>query len=123
MSSAEPELTIVTEEELTTAAEARTTSLLLQVGSDACERCPAFHTAVAALKETHQFQWAYCDAHDADTDVPEAFAITRLPAFVLYAPDPAGHQTPIVVANASPEQLQTAVSKTCIPVFTVDADF
>ena len=123
MSELQPELTIVTEEELNAAAEARKTSLLLQVGSEACVRCPAFHDAIAKLKDAYQFQWAYCDAHNADTDVPETFAITKLPAFVLYAPDPTGDKSPTVVANASPEQLQSAVSTTCIPVFTVDADF
>ena len=119
-SAERPELDVLTEEDYEKAKVDLPKPLLLQLGSAACERCPAFHDAIAALKETHQFKWVYCDAHHQDADLPEFFSVARLPAFVLYNP---GTEQPLVVANASPEQLHDAVSKTCTPVFTLDADF
>ena len=112
---------ILTEEELETVLdELKDKVLLLQVGSKACTRCPAFASAVAALAETHQFEWAYCDAHSEDTDLPELYGITQLPAFVMHAPN---LKAPIIAANATAEQVAEAVVANCTPVFTTDADF
>ena len=114
---------MLTEEEFDKGVEASNQSglpLLLQLGSEKCERCPAFHAAIAELKSAYNFTWTYCDAHNPDTDLPERFSITRLPAFVLHH---TGSAEPLVVANASPEQLQAAVSKKCTPILTLDADF
>tara|TARA_Y100000389_G_scaffold204734_1_gene259291 strand:+ start:7297 stop:7650 length:354 start_codon:yes stop_codon:yes gene_type:complete len=104
-------------------AKTSQTPLLLQIGSATCERCPAFHDAIAKLKGTHQFTWAYCDAHHQDTDLPEHFAVTQLPAFVTY--DATGNSlgNHVVVANASIEQLTQSVTSICTPVFTTDAEF
>lgn len=94
--------------------------LLLQLGSERCERCPAFHAAIAELKGVYNFTWTYCDAHHQDADLPERFGITKLPAFVLHVK---GTAEPLVVANASPEQLKAAVTQQCPPILTLDADF
>lgn len=58
------------------------TPILLQVGSEACTKCPAFTEAVETLAEEYEFVWRYCDAHE-EGDIPEAHGITRLPAVVL----------------------------------------
>lgn len=57
-------------------------SLLLQVGSEACVKCPAFTEAVEALTKEYEFAWRYCDAHE-EGDIPEAHGITKLPAVVI----------------------------------------
>jgi thioredoxin-like negative regulator of GroEL len=118
-----PEQSILSEEEfeaLKIESDSKQLPLLLQLGSAACTRCPAFHGTVAALKETHQFAWVYGDAHHQDTELPELFDVKQLPAYVLYTP---GNTEPVVVANASPEQVEGAVKAACAPVFTTDADF
>ena len=117
------EVSVVTEEDYEAqkeAAHAKGVPLLLQVGSEKCERCPAFHDAIAALTATHRFAWVYCDAHNPDTELTEKFAITKLPAFVI---DTYGSDSEHVVANASPEQLAEAVAAKCTPVLQLDADF
>ena len=115
-----PSLTILTEEEFD--AEKEKGVLLLQLGSEKCTRCPAFHAAIAKLTESHNFIWAYCDAHHQDTDLPELFSVTQLPAFVLYNPR-VGTEQQVVVANASPEQVKAVVFKECAPKLITDADF
>lgn len=57
-------------------------SLLLQVGSEACVKCPAFTDAVETLTKEYEFAWRYCDAHE-EGDIPEAHGITKLPAVVI----------------------------------------
>lgn len=120
----QPELKINTEEALaafTTDVATGIHHVLLQFGSEACTRCPAFHKAVAELKTTHNFIWAYCDAHDEDTDLVELFGITKLPALVLYSPEK--RDQPLVIANASPVELQDAVKTRCMPCLQLDEDF
>ena len=107
------------EEQKELATQTKTT-LLLQFGSPTCERCPAFADAIADLGATYKFTWLYCNAHDPDQDLTEAFEITKLPAFVLYTP---GSSQQHVVANASPEHLTAAFKERCTPVLTLDADF
>jgi thioredoxin-like negative regulator of GroEL len=58
------------------------TPVLLQVGSEACVKCPAFTEAFEALHGEYEFAWRYCDAH-ADGDIPEAHGISKLPAVVI----------------------------------------
>ena len=115
-----PEVTVITEEEFDASKEASSGMVLLQVGSDACERCPAFGAAVAELKTVYNFKWLYCDAHHVDTDIPEALEITKLPAFAFYNPGP---KEQIVVANASPDNVRQVVAKECTPILQLDADF
>ena len=110
---------VLTEEEFK-ALVAKGGVVLLQVGSKPCVRCPAFRAAIVELTKTHQFTWYYCDAHDDETDIPETYEITKLPAFVMCF-EALG--SPLVVANATIEQLTEAVQKHCLPVFRVDADF
>jgi len=62
--------------------EAACRPILLQVGSEACVKCPAFTEAVEALAEEYEFEWRYCDAHE-EGDIPEAHGITKLPAVVI----------------------------------------
>ena len=62
--------------------EAACRPILLQVGSEACVKCPAFTEAVGALAEQYEFEWRYCDAHE-EGDIPEAHGITKLPAVVI----------------------------------------
>ena len=118
-----PTLSVLTEDEFEAqkqVADSSGCTLLLQLGSAACTRCPAFHDAIAELAATHQFTWLYCDAHHEDTDLPELFQIKQLPAFVIYT---SKESEPLVVANAGPIQLRHHVVQTCTPVFTTDADF
>lgn len=118
-----PEKSILTEEEFDTLkaeATAKNEAVLLQLGSEACTRCPAFSTAISELKDTHVFRWVYGDAHATDTELPELFSVTQLPALILYTP---GAIEPLVVPNASPDQLTEHVYRHCYPVFTTDADF
>lgn len=56
--------------------------ILLQVGSEACVKCPAFTEAVESLVDEYEFEWRYCDAHE-DGDIPETHGITKLPAVVI----------------------------------------
>ena len=59
---------------------------LLQLGADSCVRCPGFRSKVERLVTRYQFEWLYCDAHDADTDLPGHFNVSQLPAFVCKGP-------------------------------------
>lgn len=93
---------------------------LLQVGSDACTRCPEFSRTLEKLHSKYQFRWAYNDAHNEDTDLPEYFCITKLPAFVLKLGE---SNSPLVVANASIRQVEDAVQGACMSVLNLDADF
>jgi thioredoxin-like negative regulator of GroEL len=92
---------------------------LLQFGSQACSRCPAFGKEIESLCNKYQFRWAYNDAHHNDTDLPEHFIITQLPAFVLKI----GTGPPVVVNNSTPDQVVSTVSGKCTPVLTLDDDF
>jgi len=56
--------------------------ILLQVGSEACVKCPAFTEAVQALGEEYEFGHYYCDAPEGG-DIPETHGITKLPAVVI----------------------------------------
>ena len=112
-------LNVLTEEEFK-ARVAKGGVVLLQIGSKPCVRCPAFKDAILKLTRTRQFIWLYCDAHDDETDIPETYGITKLPAFVMCS-EALG--SPLVVANATIEDLNEAVQKHCLPVFLVDADF
>lgn len=93
---------------------------VLQVGSKSCVRCPQFEEAIRGLNKEYQFRWGYSDAHNEDTDIPEHFAITKLPAFVLQT---ANADDPVVVANSSIDQLTDAVKGACTPVLELDVDF
>ena len=92
--------------------------VLVQVGSDACVRCPAFGAAVAELKQTYEFDWFYCDAHDEECELVEYFQIRQLPAFVIVAVG-----KPEVVANATPADVAEAVKRICLPTFVTNLDF
>jgi thiol-disulfide isomerase/thioredoxin len=102
------------------ATDAARAPTLLQVGSDACTRCPDFSRTLEKLHSKYQFRWAYNDAHNEDTDLPEYFSITKLPAFVLKLED---SDSPLVVANASIGQVEDAVRGACTPVLKLDEDF
>lgn len=91
--------------------------LCLQIGSDWCERCPAMHTCIKALKTDFQFTWLYSDA--ADTELTEHFKISKLPAVVLYRKEGG----PWVKQAANPTEVQQAVRLACSRVFVTDADF
>jgi len=102
------------------AARAERQPMLLQFGSQACARCPAFESMVAELATKYQFKWYYVDAAHPDTDLPEHFSITKLPAFVLYT-----HTTdePVVQTAATPGGVRAAVAEACRPVLVLDAEF
>ena len=94
------------------------TVLLLQLGSDACPKCPEFGKAIEAHVADFKFVWYYCDAHDSE--LPEHFGITNLPAYVLVS---AADDEAVVVANATAEQLQEHMRAHCPRVLQLDADF
>ena len=96
------------------------TALLVQFGSERCIRCPAFTETVAELAKTHSFHWAYADAHHPDCTLVEHFEIQKLPAFVLMIP---GDESPLTVANATPDQVSQSVVRLCHPRLELDADF
>lgn len=102
------------------ALQAARKTLLLQMGSESCVKCPAFAEAIVALGELYQFEWVYCDAHHEDSDLPEHFAVTQLPAVVVVGPD---DRAPSVIANASHEALGLIVREKCAPVLRLDEDF
>lgn len=93
---------------------------VLQVGSEACAKCPAFTSALSKLNDAYHFRWAYSDAHSDDADICEHFSITQLPAFVLQSPK---SESPVVFANATRAQLEDAVRGACRPVLKLDEDF
>tara|TARA_B100001175_G_C19498174_1_gene636533 strand:+ start:2101 stop:2490 length:390 start_codon:yes stop_codon:yes gene_type:complete len=100
--------------------------ILLQVGSEACVKCPAFTEAVAALAEEYDFEWRYCDAHE-EGDIPEKEGITQLPAMVLIFHDKFCRMRRIA-QQADAAQLREAVDKLCArkrpaSVNLFDADF
>ena len=99
-------------------ARHRNTVLLCQVGSKACPRCPPVAEGIAALQHEFNFASAYCDANASE--LPEHFSISRLPAVVLA---PVDGTAPIVVANATLEDVTIAVRAHCCPLFTTDAEF
>ena len=92
--------------------------LLVQFGSEVCPRCPQFGEAIAAHRADFKFEWRYVNAHDSE--LPEHFGITKLPAYVLVVPGEAGR---IVVANATEEQLHIDVRAHCPAVLKLDEDF
>lgn len=114
-----PARTVETVEDYEAAHARASIPLLVQIGSPACERCPAFAEEIAKLAHTHQFVWVYCNAHADDQELTEHFTIAQLPAFVLKK----GCDDPLVVANATLDQLRDAVGAGCTPVLTLDADF
>ena len=95
-------------------------TLLLQMGSESCTKCPAFVEAIAALGTQYHFEWYYCDAHHEDSDLPEHFEVKQLPAVVVLD---AQDERPSVVANATHEALEELVKKKCPPILTLDEDF
>jgi hypothetical protein len=115
--------TVLTDEEYEEGkevADSTKVTLLVQLGSDACVRCPAFQKEISKLTATYNFRWLYCDAHDADSNRPEHFNITQLPAVVVYDPSSKEHE---VVANADAATLRAVVVSRCRPAFTTNADF
>jgi thiol-disulfide isomerase/thioredoxin len=99
--------------------EDKAATLLLQCGSPVCARCPAFTRQVADLKSKFQFTHVYVDTHDAEEDLIEELQVTKLPAYFIVKNDEAVSHA----QSASPDQLTAAVSASCTPVFTQDADF
>ena len=115
--------TVLTEEEYEEAKEVAnntSTVLVVQLGSEACTRCPAFHDAVAALTKQFVFRWVYCDAYDADSNLPEHFDIKQLPGLVVYDPQSKEHE---VRANADAGTLHDLVAAVARPTLSLDADF
>lgn len=105
-------------------SDGHASALVLQFGSAACPRCPAFGDALAALCASHRVSRAYCNAHDED-DLVEHFNILSLPAFVLVhkMKDTERESSPLVVGSATPCQLRDAVVAVARPVLQLDADF
>ena len=94
---------------------------LLQLGSEACVRCPAFKIAIRDMQALYKFRWAYSDVHNDDADLPEHFGITKLPAFVFNSRD--GINQPIVMAGARIDQMRKVVRDSCTPILLLDEDF
>lgn len=99
-------------------ADDEKTALLVQLGAEACQRCPPASAALEALSREYQFRWVYCDAHDPNTELPEHYNASKLPALVVYKD---GHST--VAEDATVQRLGELVRAACTPVFTADADF
>ena len=93
-------------------------ALVLQIGSDWCERCPAMHDALAAMKTDFKFKWVYSDA--ADTELTDHFEVSKLPAVVMFKE---GMDEPWVRQAASVTVVREAVKLMCPGVFVTDADF
>ena len=87
--------------------EAACRPILLQLGSEACVKCPAFTKAVAALAEEYEFEWRYCDAHD-EGDIPETHGITKLPAVVIVR-----NGTSEIAQQVDAAQLRAMVRELC----------
>lgn len=118
---ASPVATLITVEEWQEACTNATTdqaTLVLQLGSDWCERCPAMHQCIKALKTDFNFKWVYSDA--ADTELTEHFEISKLPAVVVYKEE---MSEPWVRQAVSVVEVQQAVKLMCPGVFALDADF
>ena len=119
--TASPGEPITTVEEWTdacTQAENDKETLVLQIGSDWCERCPAMHSCIEQLKANYQFKWIYSDA--ADTELTEHFRFTKLPAVVIFRTS----EDEVWKAQAvSVDTVQKAVRATCPGVLCLDADF
>lgn len=96
--------------------------LLLQVGASSCKRCPPVADALRALSATHEFTWLYCDAH-ADTDLPELYGVSRLPAVVLVDANADPGAEPHVLVQATAEQVVELVHDRCARVLVLDEDF
>ena len=92
--------------------------LLLVFKASWCPNCPAFGEAVAELVTKYQFDYYYTDAEERE--LVDEHAVTKLPAFVLWAKPDA---PPRVVSPASVEAVQASIAQSCTPVLDLDADF
>lgn len=92
--------------------------VLLQCGSPACVKCPAFSSQIETLKATHKFTHVYVDTHNCEEDLLDELQVTQLPAYTLVHGDKAWAQQ-----AASPEHVATAVKDVCPPVLVLDEDF
>ena len=114
------EKTIITVDEWTEACAKATEDkmpILLQIGAEWCERCPAMHECIAKLKPDFKFAWVYSDA--ADTELTEHFEFSKLPAVVLMSGD-----TEVARYQAvPPEGVEALVKKQCPAVLRLDEDF
>lgn len=116
-----PVATLVTVDEWNTACTDATQAketLVLQIGSNWCERCPAMHDCLAALKTDFTFKWVYSDA--ADTELTEHFEISKLPAVIVFKD---GMQKPWKAQAVGSTEVVKAVRLLCPGVFVTDADF
>ena len=114
----EPSKPIVTVDEWEEACKDQEETVILQIGSDWCERCPAMHKCIGALKTDYKFTWVYSDA--SDTELTEHFTFTKLPAVVIASPR---HEGAFKAQAVSEHTVQTAVREMCTAVFHLDADF
>ena len=95
--------------------------VVIQFGSEACPRCPAFKQCVSTLKKSYNFKWYYVDAHSSD--LPEHLQITMLPAAVLLSALNSTNTHVVCLNNASTSQLTEAVQTHCMPILKLDDDF
>ena len=92
--------------------------ILLQIGSQACARCPAVSDAIRNMQRSFEFEWVYADA--LDSDVVEQFKIKTLPAFVIVQNN---NNEPYVKTGASPHDVETSLAAYCSRKLVLDADF
>ena len=115
--------TIVTVEDweaTCTRVKATNNVVVLQIGSDWCERCPAMHECIKVLQSHFRFEWFYTDA--ANTELSEHFEISKLPAVVIFKPGATEDGIWKQQAVAIPV-VQQAVKLICPAVFVTDVDF
>ncbi len=94
-------------------------TIVVQFGSKPCTRCPPVTDVISQMQATHQFRYAYIDVHEAEHDLMEQFGISKLPAYALYA----GTSLLQTAQAVTPEAVQSAVSKECLPILKMDEDF
>ena len=94
-------------------------TIVVQFGSKPCTRCPPVTEVISQMQSTHQFRYAYIDVHDAEHELMELFGISKLPAYALYA----GTSLLQTAQAVTPEAVQSAVAKECLPILKMDEDF
>lgn len=100
------------------AARERHEVLLLQMGSPACTKCPAFSTTITKLKLAHRFTHVYVNTHDAEEDLLDDLQVTQLPAYRLVT-----EGEDLQEQAVAPDKLSSVVARHCPPVLRLDDEF
>jgi hypothetical protein len=109
-------------DEMCRQADATNVPCILQIGSDACVKCPAVTDAINECDKAYLFTRAYSNAHNPDNELVDEFSISKLPSVVMYNP-----RYPDCIfkrQSVEPTQVTQEISNSCKPKdLTFDESF